>query len=99
MHFNCSMFMVWLPDGIFYVSDGYNGTWVAKFDASGKFLMDFGMLGELGKEMRLAYINNVHNIAIDVKTQHVFINDRNNHRIQIFDENGKYLSKWKIGVS
>ena len=32
-HFNRPTFMAWLPDGSFYVSDGYNGTRVAKFDA------------------------------------------------------------------
>ena len=98
-HFNRPTFMAWLPDGSFYVSDGYNGTRVAKFDASGKFLLDFGMKGEAGKETRPGYMNNVHGVAIDLKTRRVFVNDRDNHRIQIFDENGKYLSEWKIAVS
>jgi hypothetical protein len=35
-HFNRPTFMAWLPDGTFYVADGYNGTRVAKFDASGR---------------------------------------------------------------
>src|SRR5687768_13131154 len=98
-HFNRPTFMAWMPDGSFYVSDGYNGTRVAKFDASGKFLFDFGMRGESGKETRPGYMNNVHGVAVDVKTRRVFVNDRDNHRIQIFDENGKYLSEWKIAVS
>ena len=91
--------MAWLPDGTFYVADGYNGTRVAKFDASGKFLLDFGMPGEPGKETRPGYMNNVHGVAVDIETRRVFVNDRDNHRIQIFDENGKYLSEWKINVS
>jgi hypothetical protein len=98
-HFNRPTFMAWLPDGTFYVSDGYNGTRVAKFDAQGKFLLDFGMKGDSGKETRPSYMNNVHGVAVDVATKRVFVNDRDNHRIQIFDENGKYLSEWKIGVS
>ena len=32
----------WLPDGTFFISDGYGGTRVAKFDRDGKFLMDWG---------------------------------------------------------
>ena len=28
----------------------------------------------------------------------VFVNDRNNHRIQVFDDNGKYLYEWKINA-
>ena len=68
-HFNRPTFMAWLPDGSFYVSDGYNGTRVAKFDAQGKFLLDFGMRGEAGKETRPGYMNNVHGVAVDVETQ------------------------------
>src|SRR5687767_4608739 len=98
-HFNRPTFMAWMPDGSFYVADGYNGTRVAKFDASGTFLLDFGMAGERGKETRPGHMNNVHGVAVDVETRRVFVNDRENHRIQIFDENGKYLSAWKIAVS
>jgi hypothetical protein len=98
-HFNRPTFMAWLPDGTFYVADGYNGTRVAKFDASGTFLLDFGKAGEPGKETRPGYMNNVHGVAVDVATRRVFVNDRDNHRIQIFDENGKYLSEWRIAVS
>jgi hypothetical protein len=98
-HFNRPTFMAWLSDGSFYVSDGYNGTRVAKFDASGTFLLDFGQRGEPGKETRPGYMNNVHGVAVDVETRRVFVNDRDNHRIQIFDENGKYLSEWTINVS
>jgi sugar lactone lactonase YvrE len=43
-------------------------------------------------------MNNVHGVAVDVETRRVFVNDRDNHRIQIFDENGKYLSEWSINV-
>jgi len=98
-HFNRPTFIAWMPDGSFYVADGYNGTRVAKFDTDGKFLLDFGMPGERGKETRPGYLNNVHGVAVDVETRRVFVNDRENHRIQIFDENGKYLSEWKVGVS
>ncbi len=98
-HFNRPTFIAWLPDGSFYVADGYNGTRVAKFDASGKFLFDFGKPGDPGKETRPGYMNNVHGVAVDVPTRRVFVNDRDNHRIQIFDENGNYLSEWKIAVS
>jgi NHL repeat-containing protein len=98
-HFNRPTFMAWIPDGSFYVSDGYNGTRVAKFDKDGTFLLDFGMAGESGKETRPGYMNNVHGVAVDLETRRVFVNDRDNHRVQIFDENGKYLSEWKIAVS
>ncbi len=101
-HFNRPTFMAWMPDGSFYVADGYNGTRVAKFDKDGKFLLAFGERGsgsgDEGEESRPGYMNNVHGVAVDVETRRVFVNDRANHRIQIFDENGKYLSEWKITV-
>lgn len=95
-HFNRPTFMTWLPEGTFFVSDGYNGTRVAKFDAEGNFLLDWGMPGNSGSETRPGYMNNVHGIAVDIETRRVFVNDRDNHRIQIFDENGNYLSEWSI---
>jgi DNA-binding beta-propeller fold protein YncE len=96
-HFNRPTFMAWCPDGSFYVADGYNGTRVAKFDASGKFLLEFGQKGDnSGEEKRPGYMNNVHGVAVDVDTGRVFVNDRQNHRIQIFDASGQYLSEWAI---
>jgi DNA-binding beta-propeller fold protein YncE len=49
-------------------------------------------------EKRAGYLNNVHGVAVDPTNRHVFVNDRNNHRIQVFDENGKYLSEWRINA-
>jgi len=102
-HFNRPTYLDWLPDGTFFVSDGYTGTRVAKFDKDGKFLMQWGTKGGPRRggdneplETRPGYFSNVHEIAIDQKTRHVFVNDRNNHRIQVFDENGKYLYEWHI---
>ena len=95
-HFDRPTFMAWLPEGSFFVADGYNGTRVARFDAEGNFMLDFGLPGESGSETRPGYMNNVHGVAVDVETSRVFVNDRANHRIQIFDENGTYLSEWSI---
>ena len=99
-HFNRPTFMAWLPDSSFFVADGYNGTRVARFDKDGKFMLDWGQKGEPGgKEARPGYWNNVHGVAVDPVSRRVFVNDRGNHRIQIFDEMGKYISEWKIAVS
>ena len=88
-HFYRPTFMAWQPDGSFYVADGYANTRVVKFDKDGKYLTAWGEKGEAGgKEMRPNYFNNVHGVAIDPQTREVYINDRGNHRIQIFDENG-----------
>jgi NHL repeat len=96
-HFNRPTYIAWLPDSTMFVADGYNGTRVAKFDKNGKFLMDWGKKGTPPHETRPGYFNNVHGIAIDPQTRHVFVNDRGNHRVQVFDENGKYLYEWSFG--
>ncbi len=98
-HFNRPTFLAFLPDGSMYVADGYNGTRVAKFDKNGKFLMDWGKKGNPPNETRPYYMNNVHGIAVDPVTKHVFVNDRANHRVQVFDENGKYLYEWHFAPS
>src|SRR5580704_14274794 len=90
-HFNRPTFLAWLPDSTMFVADGYNGTRVAKFDKNGKFLLDWGQKGTPPNEKRPGYMNNVHGIAVDPQTRRVFVNDRGNKRIQVFDENGKYL--------
>jgi DNA-binding beta-propeller fold protein YncE len=96
-HFNRPTYIAWLPDSTFFVADGYNGTRVAKFDKSGKFLLDWGKKGTTPNEKRPGYMNNVHGIAVDPQTRHVFVNDRGNHRLQVFDEDGKYLYEWSFG--
>ena len=95
-HFNRPTYMDFFPNGGFVVADGYNGNRVAKFDKDGKFLLDWGQRGT-PPERRPGYFNNVHGIAVDTQTNRVFVNDRNNNRVQVFDENGKYLDEWSFG--
>jgi peptidylamidoglycolate lyase len=95
-HFYRPTFMAWQPDGSFYVSDGYANTRVVKFDKDGKYLMAWGERGEQGKETRPNYFNNVHGVTIDPATRQVYVNDRGNRRIQVFDENGKFLRMWTV---
>jgi DNA-binding beta-propeller fold protein YncE len=96
-HFYRPTFMAWAPNGDFYVADGYANTRVVKFDRTGKYLMAWGEKGEAGKETRPNYFNNVHGVAVDPQTGRVFVNDRGNRRIQVFDANGKYLDSWSVG--
>ena len=67
-----------------------------KFDKDGKFLMTWGQKGT-PPEKRPGYFNNVHGVAVDPQTRRVFVNDRQNNRVQVFDENGKYLDEWSFG--
>ena len=87
--FNRPTDVAFLPNGDFYVSDGYVNTRVAKYDKEGKFLFEWGKPGKGPGEFNL-----VHSIAIDVDRQRVYVSDRSNSRIQIFDLNGKYVDEW-----
>jgi len=51
------------------------------------------MRGTPPNETRPYYMNTVHAIVVD-KQRRVYISDRANHRIQVFDENGKFLDAW-----
>ena len=96
-HFNRPTMMDFLPDGTFFVADGYNGTRVVKFDADGNYLLQWGEPGQRGGETRPGYWHNVHGIAVHPDTGRVFVNDRTNNRVQVFDSNGNYLSEWSFG--
>jgi DNA-binding beta-propeller fold protein YncE len=88
-HFNRPTFLTWLPDSTMFVADGYNGTRVAKFDKDGKFLLAWGKRGNGPGDF-----NVVHGITSDPMTRRVYVSDRGNKRMQVFDENGKFLDQW-----
>jgi peptidylamidoglycolate lyase len=92
-HFGRPTEIAWLPDGSFFVSDGYTNTRVVKFDKDGKYVLAWGEKGTPPNETRPGYFNTVHAIAID-KNRRVYVADRANSRIQIFDENGKFIEVW-----
>jgi len=96
-HFNRPTYLAWLPDSTLFVADGYRGTRIAKFDAEGNFLMDWGESGTPPNEMRPGYMNGVHGIAVDPVSRRVFVSDRSNDRIQVFDENGNFITAWTTG--
>lgn len=96
-HFNRPTFIGWLPDSTMFVADGYVNTRVAKFDADGNFLMEWGQKGVAPNEKRPGYFNTVHGLAVDPAARRVYVNDRSNLRIQVFDENGRFLDQWGTG--
>jgi peptidylamidoglycolate lyase len=92
-HFGRPTDIAFLPDGTFFISDGYTNTRVVKFDRTGKYVTAWGMKGTPPTETRPNYMNTVHAIVAD-KQRRLYVSDRANHRIQIFDENGKFLDLW-----
>jgi DNA-binding beta-propeller fold protein YncE len=89
--------IAWLPDGTFFISDGYGGTRVAKFDKDGKFLMDWGTPPKDPSNPGPNEWNTVHSIAIS-DDRKLYVVDRGHRRIQVFDEHGKFLDMWSTGV-
>ena len=87
--------IAWLPDGTYFISDGYGGTRVAKFDTDDKFIMDWGGPPKDPKNPGPNEFNTVHSIAISADRR-LFVVDRGQQRMQVFDENGKFLDMWPL---
>jgi DNA-binding beta-propeller fold protein YncE len=80
------------PDGSIYISDGYINSRVAKADKDGKWLKSWGDRGNKEGEL-----NTPHSIAADA-AGNIYVADRGNRRIQVFDGDGKFLRIMKIDV-
>ncbi|HTO61690.1 MAG TPA: peptidyl-alpha-hydroxyglycine alpha-amidating lyase family protein [Bradyrhizobium sp.] len=76
------------PQGEIYVSDGYGNARVHKYTPGGKLIASWG---EPGSDP--GQFNIVHNIAADADG-FVYVADRENHRVQVFDGNGRYETQW-----
>ena len=76
------------PDGDVFVSDGYGNNRVVHFDASGKFVRSWGQLGVGREDLSLP-----HAIAMDSKGR-LYVADRNNARVQVYDQSGRLLDSW-----
>ncbi len=88
-HFNGPTSIAFLPSGEFYLTDGYKNARVVKFSKDGQYIMEWGKPGKGPGEF-----NTVHGISIDANGR-VYVSDRANSRIQIFDLNGKYIDEWR----
>ena len=96
-HFNRPTFLAWLPDSTMYVSDGYANTRVVKFDKNGKFLMTWGEKGNPPNDTRPGTFDAGHGVQVDPDTRRVYVTDRSSARIEVFDENGKFLDQFSTG--
>jgi hypothetical protein len=84
--------MAWDAAGNTYISDGYVNSRIAKVDKEGNWLKSWG---EPGSEP--GQLNTPHSIAVDAQGQ-VYVADRGNRRIQVFDSEGKVLRQIVIDV-
>ena len=74
--------------GDLFVADGYGNARVHRYSADGELLHSWG---EYGSEP--GQFNLVHSICTDAEGR-VYIADRENHRVQLFDGQGNYLEQW-----
>lgn len=89
LHFNRPTDVAVAPDGSFYVSDGYGNSRVVRFSKEGRYLFSWGRRGGRPGDFDVP-----HGIARDA-TGAVYVADRNNARIQVFDSVGHPLAEWK----
>ena len=102
-HFNQPNDVIVGPDGSIYVADGHSGQGmtsnqameegraagltgrIMKFSPEGEFIMEWGQIGTLHGEFRTPH-------ALEFDSQgRLWVADRGNHRLEIFDQNGNYL--------
>jgi sugar lactone lactonase YvrE len=75
-------------NGDMYVTDGYGNARVHKFSPDGRLLFSWGEPGSGPGQFNLP-----HGVAVD-KEERVYVADRENSRVQIFDARGKFLDQW-----
>jgi sugar lactone lactonase YvrE len=77
------------PRGEIFVTDGYGNSRVHRFSAEGRLLASWGEPGGEPGQFRLP-----HGIGVD-KENRVYVADRENNRVQIFDVEGRVLGVWE----
>ena len=90
-HFTAPSDVAIADNGDVFIADGHNNTGnnrVIKYDSRGNYLMEWGRTGYAPGEFRALH-------AIDIDSSgRIFVGDRSNSRIQIFDPDGNHLATW-----
>jgi DNA-binding beta-propeller fold protein YncE len=86
--FNRPTDVAWDSDGNIYVADGFGNSRIAKYDRNGKWVKNWGQTGTQPGQFSI-----VHGIAIDAQNN-VYVADRGNRRIQVFDSNGTFKTQF-----
>ena len=87
-HFGKPQDLAFLPDGSVLVADGLTNARIVQSDKTGKFVTSWG-----GKGTGPGQFGNLHAIEVD-RNRRVYAADRAGKRVQVFDENGKFLAAW-----
>ena len=65
------------------------GSLPSRFSKDGEYLSEFGKAGSGPGEF-----NDVHDVFLDREGGRIYLSDKDNHRVQVFDENGRFLDLW-----
>lgn len=84
--------VAWDSQGNTYITDGYVNARVAKYDKNGDWVKSWGAHGTGPGQF-----NTPHAIVIDAN-DNVYVGDRGNRRVQIFDTNGTFLRMFTIDI-
>jgi DNA-binding beta-propeller fold protein YncE len=84
--------VAWDSSGNTYISDGYVNSRVAKYDRDGTWVKSWGSKGTAPGQFELP-----HSIAID-RNNNIYVGDRGNHRVQVFDADGGFLRMFSVDV-
>jgi hypothetical protein len=87
-NFNRPTDVAWDTAGNIFVADGYSNSRIAKFDKNGRFIKSWGSRGTAPGEFNIP-----HAIATDVQGN-VYVGDRENRRIQVFDNDGTFKAQF-----
>ncbi len=86
--FNRPTHVAFAADGTMYITDGYGNSRVHVFSPEGTHLSSWGEPGTDPGQFNLP-----HNIYVD-RSGYVYVADRENHRVQVFDRTGRYETQW-----
>lgn len=76
------------PSGEFFITDGYGNSRIVKFSADGKYLMEWGRRGTGPGEFHTPHVIMVGPDGL------LYMTDRENDRIQVFDQAGQFRAEW-----
>ena len=77
------------PNGDIWVTDGYGNARVHRYSPDGRLLRSFGQPGAGPGEFNLP-----HAIVVDADGV-LHVADRENHRVQLFDDDGRFITEWR----
>ena len=77
-----------VPTGEVFVTDGYGNSRIVKFDARGEFLLEWGRRGSAPGEFHTPHV-----ITYGPNGR-LYLTDRENDRVQAFDQEGRLLADW-----